>query len=197
MNRSELEQVTREQMPAKRWQHTLGVMTTSVELAKRYGGNVEQAELAALLHDFCKYWPTDKLIETLQAKGQLEDLLDYDPQLLHGPAAALVVQEQFGIDDIEVLDAIHYHTSGRVGMTLLDKIVCLADYMEPGRDFPGVHNIREIAEHSLERALVAGFDSTIQFLLSKHKTIYPLTVLARNSMVTEIRSAQLFKEAGE
>lgn len=85
-----------------------------------------------------------------------------------------------------MLDAIRYHTSGRGQMTLLDKVVCLADYMEPGRDFPGVHNIREIAEYSLEKALLAGFDGTIRFLLDKGKRIYPLTLAARNGLIVEL-----------
>jgi HD superfamily phosphohydrolase YqeK len=68
-------------------------------------------------------------------------------------------------------------------MTLLDKIVCLADYIEPNRDFPGVNKIRQLAEHSLEKALVAGFDSTISFLLEKGQPIYPLTVLSRNALL--------------
>jgi HD superfamily phosphohydrolase YqeK len=72
-------------------------------------------------------------------------------------------------------------------MTLLDKIVCLADYIEPGRNFPGVDRIRELADQSLERALIAGFDSTIQYLIAQGKKIYPLTMLARNSLIDELR----------
>jgi predicted HD superfamily hydrolase involved in NAD metabolism len=105
---------------------------------------------------------------------------------LHAEVAAFVAEQEYGINDPEVLDAIRYHTSGRVGMTLLDKIVCLADYIEPGRNFPGVDRIRELAEHNLEQALVAGFDSTITFLIEKQKVIFPLTVLARNDIVRRL-----------
>ncbi|MNR45303.1 putative nicotinate-nucleotide adenylyltransferase [compost metagenome] len=76
-------------------------------------------------------------------------------------------------------------------MTQLDKIVCLADYMEPGRDFPGVDVIRELAKTSLERALIAGFDSTISFLVSKGKRIYPLTILTRNHLLEQITEQTL------
>jgi HD superfamily phosphohydrolase YqeK len=68
-------------------------------------------------------------------------------------------------------------------MTLLEKIVCLADYIEPGRDFPGVHKIRQLAEHNLEEALTAGMDSTITVLLERGQRIFPLTVLARNDLI--------------
>jgi len=185
MNRESLLEATRSQMPARRWEHTLGVMSSAVALAKRYDADPERAELAALLHDYCKYWPIDEQRRVYAEEGLDPELLDYDPQLLHGPIAAEVVRKRHGIADEEVLDAIRYHTSGRENMTLLDKIVCLADYIEPGRDFPGVHIIREIADHSLERALIAGLDSTIRFLLDKGKKVYPLTLAARNALLDE------------
>nr|WP_213525874.1 bis(5'-nucleosyl)-tetraphosphatase (symmetrical) YqeK [Paenibacillus sp. J31TS4] len=175
----------RSAMPARRWEHTAGVMETAVVLANRFGGDPAKADLAALLHDYCKYWPVEEQRRVLVDHGDSLDLLDYDKPLWHGPAAALIVPERFGVTDPEVLDAIRYHTSGRLGMTLLDKIVCLADYMEPGRDFPGVNKIRELAEHSLEKALVAGFDSTIRFLLDKGQRVYPLTVQARNELIAQ------------
>ncbi|WP_248926793.1 bis(5'-nucleosyl)-tetraphosphatase (symmetrical) YqeK [Paenibacillus hamazuiensis] len=188
MNRDQLMEAVQREVPGKRWIHTLGVMETAVKLAKRYGGDPIKADLAALLHDYCKAWPVDRQAEIIRENGLPQDLLDYDKELWHAHAGAWVVRQRHGIDDDEVLDAIRYHTSGRVGMTLLDKIVCLADYIEPNRDFPGVHNIREIAEHSLEKALIAGFDSTIRFLIEQGKKIYPLTVLARNSLVDEAKS---------
>lgn len=184
-NRQMLTEKVKEQMPPKRWAHTLGVMEAAVVLAGRYGADKEKAELAALLHDYCKYWPVDRQRQVLETHGAAGDLLDYDKALWHGPAAALVIQEELGIHDAEVVDAVRWHTSGRVGMTLLDKIVCLADYIEAGRDFPGVHKIRELAEHSLDGALIAGFDSTLSFLLEKKERIYPLTVMARNSLISK------------
>jgi predicted HD superfamily hydrolase involved in NAD metabolism len=190
MNREQLLQAVRQQMPEKRWQHTLGVMETAVRLAKRYGADPQKADLAAILHDSCKFWPVEKQAEVIRSNPSLpQDLLDYDKELWHAHAGAFIARTEFGVADEEVLDAIRYHTSGRENMTLLDKVVCLADYIEPGRDFPGVHNIREIAEHSLEKALIAGFDSTISFLLEKGKRIYPLTVMARNSLLNEVIKA--------
>jgi len=195
MNRELMMEAVQQQMPAKRWVHVQGVMSSSVKLAKQYGADAEKAELAALLHDYCKYWPVDRQAQVLVDYGMAGDLLENDKQLWHGPAAACFVQAEFGIEDIEVLDAIRYHTSGRVNMTLLDKIVCLADYIEPNRDFPEVDRIRKKAENSIEKALVAGFDSTLLFLISKKQKIYPLTVLARNGLLEEI--AQTKKELAE
>ncbi|RCX22667.1 putative HD superfamily hydrolase involved in NAD metabolism [Fontibacillus phaseoli] len=176
------------QMPAKRWKHVEGVMDTAVILAKRFGGDPEKADLAALLHDLAKFWPVDRQEAVIRDNGLNSELLEHDKQLLHAEVGAFISQRDYGIEDREVLDAIRYHTSGRVGMTNLDKIVCLADYMEPGREFPGVERIRELAEHNLEEALIAGFDSTISFLLEKRKAIFPLTVLARNDLIKATRA---------
>jgi len=184
--RDELLDIVSAQMPARRWTHVEGVMATSVSLAERYGADPVKADLAALLHDLAKFWPIERQEAVMREHELNPELLEYDKQLLHSEVAAFVAEHEYGIDDLEVLDAIRYHTSGRVGMTLLDKIVCLADYIEPGRNFPGVDHIRELAEHNLEQALVAGFDSTISFLIEKRKIIFPLTVLARNDLVRQI-----------
>ncbi|UQZ86940.1 putative nicotinate-nucleotide adenylyltransferase [Paenibacillus konkukensis] len=186
MDRKQLMESVKAQMPSKRWEHTLGVMETAVMLARRYGCDPEKAYLAAILHDVCKYWPVKDQGDVIRDNGLSADLLDYDKELWHAAAGAFVAKRDYGIDDEEILDAIRYHTSGRAGMSLLEKVVCLADYIEPGRDFPGVNNIREIAEHSVEKALIAGFDGTIRFLLDKGKKVYPLTIIARNSLIEEI-----------
>lgn len=186
MNLEKLREATRRQMPEKRWIHTLGVVSVAVKLARRFGGNPGKAELAALLHDYAKAWPIERQERAIRENGLPADVLAYDKELWHAHAGAWAVRAEHGVDDEEVLNAIRWHTSGRERMTLLDKIVCLADYIEPGRDFPGVHKIRELAEHSLEEALIAGFDSTIRFLMDQGKRIFPLTVTARNGLIEEV-----------
>ncbi|AWB45462.1 HD domain-containing protein [Paenibacillus sp. CAA11] len=188
--REELIKAVSGQMPEKRWKHTEGVMATSVHLALKYGADPEKADLAALLHDVAKYWPIDRQEEIIRENGLNQELLEHDKQLLHAEVGAFVAKRDYGVLDQEVLDAIRYHTSGREGMTLLDKIVCLADYTEPGRDFPGVERIRELGENSLEEGLIAGFDSTISFLLEKGKAIFPLTVLSRNDLIRQLKAAR-------
>jgi predicted HD superfamily hydrolase involved in NAD metabolism len=189
MSIDEMMAAVEREMPAKRWQHTLGVIASAVELSGRYGADAEKAGMAAILHDVAKYWPVDRQREAILTDGNEAglDALAYDKELWHSHAGAFVARRDFGIRDAEVLDAIRYHTSGRVGMTPLDKIVCLADYIEPGRDFPGVEQLRTIAKTSLEAALIAGFDGTITFLLQKGKRIYPLTVLTRNDLLQQLK----------
>lgn len=188
LSRDELIQAVSSQMPAKRWEHTQGVMATSVQLANKYGADPIQAELAAILHDVAKYWPVKQLEAEIRENDLSKELLLYSPQLWHSEVGYLVAKRDYGVTDIEVLDAIRYHTFGRVGMTLMDKIVCLADYIEPGRDFPSVNDIRELADKSLEEALVAGFDSTMSFLISRRQIIYPLMVLARNDLIKQLEA---------
>lgn len=179
------------QMPQKRWQHTLGVMETSVLLALRYGGDAQKAELAAILHDVAKYWPVKDMEAVIMDSPEADrELLQHEKQLWHSEVGYIVARRDYGVEDSEVLNAIRWHTSGRVGMSLLDKIVCLADYMEPGRDFTGVERIRELAQHSLEEALVAGLDNTISHLLQQGKVIYPQTVLTRNDLLLQLKSVK-------
>lgn len=171
------------QMPDKRWKHTLGVMQSSVQLAERYGADPQRAETAAILHDVAKYWPVERMRKLIIDNGLTQELLLHDKQLWHAEVGAFVAEKEYGIGDAEVLNAIRFHTSGRVGMGLLEKVVCLADYIEPGRDFPGVEQIRKMSKASLEEGLIAGFDSTISLLLEKRRIVFPLTVLARNDLV--------------
>ncbi|HEY0828902.1 MAG TPA: bis(5'-nucleosyl)-tetraphosphatase (symmetrical) YqeK [Bacilli bacterium] len=183
MNRDQIMKAVKQELPNKRWVHTLGVMKTAVSLAKTYGADPVKADLAALMHDYVKYWPMDKMRQVILEQGLPQELLDCDWELWHAPVGAYAAKQEFGIEDEEILDAIRYHTSGRENMTTLDKVVCLADYIEPGRDFPGVNDIRKLAKRSLDKALAEGFDTTLLYLISKHKPIFPLTLLARNSLI--------------
>lgn len=187
MDRQQMIDKVRAEMPERRWLHTEGVMATAIKLANRYGEDPERAELAAILHDVAKYWAVDRQAAIIRDNGLPQDVLDYDKELWHAPVGAWVAEHEYGVSDLEVLDAIRYHTSGRRAMTKLDKVIWLADYIEPGRDFPGVDGIRALAEQHLERAVLAGLDGTINFLIAKGKRIYPVTVEARNGLIEEIQ----------
>ncbi|MFD0962207.1 bis(5'-nucleosyl)-tetraphosphatase (symmetrical) YqeK [Paenibacillus chungangensis] len=187
MKRDQLIERVKAEMPERRWLHTEGVMAAAVVLAERFGEDAERAELAAILHDVAKYWPVDRMELIISEQHLPGDLLAYDKELWHAPVGAWVAQHEFGVTDNEVLDAIRYHTSGRSGMSKLEKIVWLADYIEPGRDFPGVDRIRELSAKNLEESMLAAFDNTIAFLIAKGKRIYPLTIDARNDLIQHIK----------
>lgn len=196
MNLENLREATRKQMPEKRWKHTLGVVSTAIKLAERFGGDPFKAELAALLHDYSKAWPIDRMEVIIREQHLPEELLHFDKELWHSHVGAWAVRSEHQITDEEVLDAIRYHTSGRIKMSQLDKIVCLADYIEPGRDYPAVSKIRKLAKDSMEEALVAGFDSTMQLLIERGKKIFPLTMLARNDLIEQINENKRIESGG-
>lgn len=172
-------QEARAQVKEKRFRHILGVAETAVSLAKAYGADPEKAEVAGILHDYCKEWPVEKMRGVLT---QHQDLmwLRFSPVLWHAPVAAYVVRERFGISDSGILDAIYYHTTGRAGMSLLEEVVWIADYIEPARSFDGVEEARRLAQRSLKEAIRYGLKETILHLLEKEERIYPLTFEAYN-----------------
>ena len=111
------------------------------------------------------------------------DLLEYNSELWHAPVGAYLVETKVGITDCEILEAIRYHTSGRANMSLLEKVVYLADYIEPGRHFPGVEEVRELAQRDLDEALIQAVKNSILFLMKKNQSVYPLTLTMYNDLV--------------
>jgi len=103
--------------------------------------------------------------------------------LLHGLAGMIRAEKEFSITDLDVLEAIRVHTTGKVHMSKLDKVIFLADYIEPNRNFPGVDELRRLAQQDLDKAVLLGFDNTINHLIEQHLSIYPLTILGRNDVL--------------
>jgi predicted HD superfamily hydrolase involved in NAD metabolism len=187
MNREEALEIVKKQLTEHRYRHTLGVMETAIALAEQYGANVKKAELAAIFHDYAKFRPKDEMKHIIATNGFPADLLEYNSELWHAPAGAYLVEHEAGIKDSEVLDAIRWHTSGRPGMTLLEKIIYLADYIEPGRQFPGVEEVREIAQVDLDMAVLKAVQNTILFLMKKNQTVYPDSFYTYNNLVQNRR----------
>ncbi|NSL50258.1 bis(5'-nucleosyl)-tetraphosphatase (symmetrical) YqeK [Calidifontibacillus erzurumensis] len=183
MDRQKALQIVKKQLTDKRYEHTIGVMETSIQLAKKYGADVKKAELAAIFHDYAKFRPKEEMEKIIISQKLPSQLLDYHSELWHAPVGAYLVKEEAGIDDEEILQAIRYHTTGNKDMTLLDKIVFLADYIEPGRKFPGVDHVRELSQQSLDKAVIQALKNTIKFLLDKNQLIYPDTLETYNSLM--------------
>ncbi|WML40630.1 bis(5'-nucleosyl)-tetraphosphatase (symmetrical) YqeK [Neobacillus sp. OS1-2] len=188
MEREKALELVKKQLTAHRYQHTLGVMETAITLAIQYGADEKKAEVAAIFHDYAKFRPKDEMREIIVAQGFPEDLLVFNSELWHAPVGAYLVEKEAGITDQEVLDAIRYHTSGRPGMTILEKVIYLADYIEPGRHFPGVDEVREMAKESLDKALIKAVQNTILFLMKKNQSVYPETFYTYNDLVTKLEA---------
>ncbi len=138
----------REHLKPSRLEHTLNVTKLAVEMADQFGADRNKAEIAALLHDMAKY----------------EKRPGVDMNLAHSKIGAEMAREIFEIDDEEILNAIAYHTTGRAGMSTLEKIIFLADAIEPGRNYPGVDEIRRTAETDLDQACIMSLQRTIDYV---------------------------------
>lgn len=170
----------------RRFNHSLGVMDTALDLARRYGADTEKAVLAGLLHDCARDVRGDAVFHMCARYGiEVDEVSRHQPELLHGPIGACMLVDEFGLDDMEIRQAIRFHTTGFAGMGLLDKIVFVADYVEPGRSFPGVDELRKEAFISLDGAMLMILDRTIGHVLAKGALLHPDTVGARNWLLLE------------
>lgn len=150
----------------ERFTHTLGVMYTSAALAMRYGCDMEKAQVAGLLHDCAKCIPNKKKIKICKKQGiSLTPSEEENPFLLHAKVGTYIAAEKYHIKDEEILSAIRYHTTGKPDMTLLEKIIYVADYIEPWRNkAPNLKDIRALAFEDLDRALYVILKSTLSYL---------------------------------
>lgn len=171
MTREEMRAAIRPLMSEERYLHSLGVEREAERLARRWGEDPEKAAVAGILHDCCKEMP---LPEALQIVGQSAIIPDIDfreqPQLIHGYAAAELLG-RFGVRDREIEDAVRYHTTGRTGMSRLEKIIYLADLTEEGRHYPDVADMRRLADTSLDEAMLYALSYTIGKLTRCRRTI--------------------------
>ncbi len=164
---------------AKRFIHAKGCRDTAVELAIRYGADQVAAARAGLLHDITKALPVTEQLRLCQKYGIMTECYQGDmTKILHGKTAAAVAAVLFG-ETPEVCAAIAWHTTGRAGMTLLEKIVYIADYIEPTRSFDGVEQLRALAFQNLDAAVVCGIDMTIEMLKNRNCPINRDSVEAR------------------
>ncbi|MBS8012151.1 HD domain-containing protein [Streptococcus suis] len=174
-------------MKPARFQHVLGVEQAALVLADQYGCDPKKASLAALLHDYAKE-VEDQVFLDLIAKYDLDkDLLNWDNNIWHGVVGAYKIAEDFGLKDEEIFQAIQRHTIGAGQMTLLDKVLYVADYIEPNRDFPGVDEARRIAKESLDKAVAYETAQTISYLAKKGIPIYPQTLETYNGYVVWLK----------
>ena len=184
MTRKQALEYVRPALKTVRYEHTVRVVDQAVELAERFGADATKAEMAGAFHDYAKYKPLNLMKRWIEQDRRLpKDLLDYHHELWHGPVGALMLEQELGLEDADILSAISSHTTGKKHMSVLDKVVFLADYIEPGRDFPGVEEVREIAETNLDHACSLALKNTIVFLVGKERTVYPDTFHAYNDLI--------------
>ena len=172
-------------MSEHRFKHVLGVEEMAIALAEKYGCSPEKASIAALTHDYAKERPDDEFILVIKRDGYDTALLDYGNAIWHGVVGASFVERELGITDEEILHAIRVHTTGAAKMSLLDKIIYVADYIEPGRVFPGVKEARELALIDLDEAVAFETKHTLAHLIEQEQQIYPKTIETYNRWVAQ------------
>ena len=161
-----------------RYEHSVSVSYTCIALAMRYGFSLEKAELAGLLHDCAKCIPNKKKLKMCSEHNiPVSDFELGHPFLLHARLGAYIAHEKYGIDNQEILSAINYHTTGRCDMSLLEKIVYIADYIEPRRDkASNLARMRYLAFQDLDQTMYEILAGTINYLKGKGGCIDPMTI---------------------
>ena len=168
-----------------RYEHSLGVERAAIWLAEKYGGDPEKAGVAAILHDITKHLSPQEQLNLCEKYGIIPCTVEKsEPKILHTKTAAAITRAEYGKPE-DVCTAIACHTTGRHGMTILDKILYLADYIEETRDFPGVDKARKLAKHDIDRALLYCYDQTLIELVERGKLIHSDTIAAYNDMIRQ------------
>lgn len=168
----------------KRFEHSLRVAETAKKLAEIYGVDVKKAYLAGLIHDCAKY-NEEVYIKKYNIDFSIYPVSSIKDPVLHSFLGAEVAKKVYNIYDRDVLKAIEYHTTGRPDMSDLEKIIFIADAIEPARDFEGIEKIRKLAFENLNKAMLNLLDSNIIFLIGKKALINPLSFEARNYLIEE------------
>ena len=167
-------------MRAKRIPHVMGVEEEAVKLAQRWGAEAELARRAGILHDCTKYYELPEQLDICAKYGvELDELEQKAVKLLHSKTGACIAREVFGQPQA-VYDAIFWHTTGKADMTTLEKVLYIADYMEPNRDFDGVERLRHLAYTDLDKAMLLGVEMTIQEMQQRQVPIHKNTLQARD-----------------
>ena len=178
----ELRPVALSYLKNKRIPHVLGTEQEAIRLAERYGADVEKARVAALLHDCTKKLNMEEQLELCGRYGiQLDELEQKALKLLHAKTGAAIARDVFGVDD-EIYNAIWWHTTGHAHLTLLEKVIYLADYIEPSRNFPGVDKLRAVCYKDLDEGLLMGLEMTIEEMTEMGNPVHHATIEARDAL---------------
>lgn len=178
--------IIKSRLSESRFRHSLNVADSAVSLAKRYGADEDKARLAGILHDITKETPLTEQYEYIIKDGDFLSKLELNnPAVIHQKSGEAYCRLELGITEPEVLGAVRYHTTGRRGMTLLERIVYTADFISADRNYPDVDKMRSLAQVSLEDAIMYSLKYTINKLLGETALIHPDTLECYNYLLEE------------
>lgn len=185
----------RQNLTNERYEHSLGAYEAAGEICKFLGVENEKAEIASLIHDCAKCLPNDELLRLISqnninvTKMELENF-----KTLHAPVGAYVAKTVFDIEDNEILDAIRFHTIGRINMSQTEKIVFLADKIEARTRRPDISELLwdALREHgNMDDAIILCYKATIKKLIDNNLVIHPQTVEVYDSLILEVKKSRL------
>lgn len=185
------EEEVKKHLTPQRFYHSQCVMEEAKKLAAFWGADEEKAALAGILHDIMKDTPGEEQLKMMERFGiMLTDTQKANPKLWHSLCGAAYLEHVLGIQDKEILEAVRCHTSGKKDMTLLEKVLFVADYMSADRDYPGVERMREKAYKSLDAAIVEGISFTVSELMERQAPVSADSIDAYNDAIRQLSRNQ-------
>ncbi len=182
----DLQEVAREKLTSHRFEHTLRVVDSARVLAQIYGANDRKTTIAAWLHDIMKDTPHQEQLNMIEQSGIVLSCVDrVSPNIWHSIAGAAYLREELGIDDEDIYNAVYYHTTGRAGMSKLEKVIYVADYISADRIYNGVEEMRHLAGKSLEDAMLFALEFCITKLANAREVIHQNGVACYNELLIE------------
>ena len=186
-NREFLE-ILKTRLTPQRLYHSICVAEQAKHLAEKFGGDSEKAYTAGLIHDIMRYEPVEKMLELIENDGQI--LTDSEKNItvtLHAIAGEVFLRKELGVTDNEILSAVRWHTTGKEDMSLLEKIIYVADLTSEDREYPDILEVRAMAEESLDKTCLRGLSFTIEDNAKKCRPIHIDTVKAYNYLAERIK----------
>ena len=185
---AEFLEILKQKLKPDRLYHSLNVAEEAKKLALHYGADEKKAFTAGLVHDIMKNTPQDEMYAFLLSHGaQLNDVDAANPKIWHAIAGYYYLRDELGVTDADILSAVRWHTTSQRTMTLLEKIIFVADYISAERDYPGVDDMRKKAYISLESAMFTGLSFTIQKCVGQGLPLAEDSLFAYNTLAMELR----------
>ena len=186
MKREKMEYKLKKELDHQRFEHTLGVEQTARQMARVFGEDEEKAALAGLLHDCAKCMPLSQMVKAARHED-IDPVMKESKALMHAVAGRCVARSVYGVEDEDVLGAIRWHTTGRADMTRLEKIIYLADMIEPNRkSYPGLEALRAQCMQDLDGAMHTALRMSLEHVKEQGKTLHPDTLAALTAYEPEL-----------
>ena len=192
MDKSEYLSLIKERMGERRYIHSANVAESAVKLAKLYGADEKKAKIAGILHDCCKEIPREEMLQIISDGGIILDATEQNSsKLWHAIAGSVFIRDELGVADEDIINAVRYHTTGRAGMSLLEKVIFTADFISAERDYPDVDVMRKKALEDLDDAMLYALQFTLKNLSERKLPIHSDAIDCYNDILINLKKKEL------